>query len=238
MWSKSVRKNVSLQPLLLRAITFDDFLTLRFPVGEGEDIILPILKALKRQELDVNDEEFLKQYFREDELYRKRLKETHRESLLDDIVMKVLAALGHETKPVSGIVREAVDYGLTTRITKWFPDAKRTLLTLRKKGYKLGLISNTHWRFSIQSRNEFRRFFDVITLSYEHGYAKPHPSIFLDTLKKLRTNASECLHVGDDPVADIDGAKRVGMRTAFIRRRETKAEADIEIEQLSELTTL
>ena len=229
---------MSLQSLPLRAITFDDFLTLRFPVKEREDIILPILKALKRQELDVNDKEFLKQYFREDELYRKRLKDTHRESLLDDIVMKVLAALGHEPKPVGEMVREAVDYGLTTRKAKWFPDAKRTLLTLRKKGYKLGLISNTHWRLSIQSRNEFRRFFDVIALSYEHGYAKPHPSIFLDTLKKLRTNASECLHVGDDPVADIKGAKNVGMRTAFVKRKEVRTEADIEIKQLSELTKL
>ena len=108
VWSKSVGKNVSLQSLPLRAITFDDFLTLRFPVEEGEDIIFPILKALKRQELDVNDEEFLKQYFKENELYRKRLKETHRESLLDDIVMKVLAALGHEPKPLGGMVMEAV----------------------------------------------------------------------------------------------------------------------------------
>lgn len=238
MWSKSVGKSVSPKSLPLRAITFDDFLTLRFPVEEGEGIIFPILKALKRQKLDVNDEEFLKQYFREDELYRKRLKETHRESLLDDIVTKALVALGHERKSVSRIVREVVDYGLTTRKTRWFPDAKRTLLTLRKKGYRLALISNTHWRVLESVKKEFRKYFDVITLSYEHGYAKPHPSIFFDTLKKLRTNASECLHVGDDPVADIKGAKNVGMRTAFVKRKEVRTEADIEIKQLSELTKL
>jgi len=77
-----------------------------------------------------------------------------------------------------------------------------------------------------------------MTLSYEHGFAKPHPSIFVDTLKKLRTNASNCLHVGDDPIADIKGAKSIGMKTAFIKRREIETEADIEIKQLSELTTL
>jgi len=78
----------------------------------------------------------------------------------------------------------------------------------------------------------------VITLSYEHGYAKPHPSIFLDTLKKLRMNAGSCLHVGDDPISDIKGAGNVGMKTAFIKRRESKAQADMEIKQLIELTTL
>lgn len=238
VWSKSVGKNVSLQSLPLKAITFDDFYTLRYAVEEREDIIYPILKSLSRQGLDVAHGEFLKQYFGEDELYRKRLKETHRESLLDDIIVSALMVCGHEAEIVGGIVKQAVDYGFATRKTEWFSDAKRTLLTLRKKGYKLGLISNTHWRISESLRKEFKKFFDVITLSYEHGYAKPHQSIFLDTLKKLNTTANNSLHVGDDPIADIEGAKSVGMRTAFIRRRETKAEADIEIKQLIELTTL
>lgn len=222
----------------LNAVTFDDFNTLRYPVGQIEDIIYSILKALKGQGVEVADEGFLGEYFREDGLYRKKLKETLRESLLDDIVTNALIACGHEPKTVSEIVKEAVNHGLTTRKAEWFPDAKRTLLTLRKEGYRLGLISNTHWRISENLRKEFEMFFDVITLSYEHGFAKPHPSIFVDTLKKLRTNASNCLHVGDDPIADIKGAKSVGMKTAFIKRREMKTEADIEIKQLIELTTL
>lgn len=224
--------------LKVEAVTFDDFYTLRYPVGEKEDIVYPILKALKRQGLDVNDKEFLKQYFIADKLYRKRLKETLRESSLDDIVMSGLTTCGCEPKTVVRIVKEAVDYGLATRRAKWFPDAKRTLLTLQKKDYKLGLISNTHWRISENLRREFEKFFDVITLSYEHGYTKPHPSIFVAALKKLGTNANHCLHVGDDPTADIQGAKSVEMKTAFIKRREIKTDADIEIKRLIELTTL
>jgi HAD superfamily hydrolase (TIGR01549 family) len=223
--------------LKVEAVTFDDFCTLCYPAGEKEDIICPVLKALKRQGLDVNDE-FLKQYFRTDKLYRKRLKETLRESLLHDMVMSVLTACGYETKTVARIVKEALDYALATRRAEWFPDVKRTLLTLRKNGYKLGLISNTHWRISENLRNEFKKFFDVITLSYEHGYAKPHPSIFVATLGKLGTNANHCLHVGDDPAADIQGAKSAGMKTVFIKRREIKTVADIEIKGLIELTTL
>jgi len=223
--------------LKVEAVTFDDFYTLRYPVGKVEDIIYPVLRSLKSRGLNVDDKEFQKRYFAENELYLKRLKETSRESSLDDMVMKTLTACGYEPRTVGGIVREAVDHGLATRKARWFPEAKRTLITLRDRGYKLGLISNTHWRVLESLRKEFEKFFDIITLSYEHGYAKPHPSIFAATLKKLGVNPNRCLHVGDDPTADIRGAKNAGMKTAFIKRRETKTDADIEIKRLIELTT-
>jgi HAD superfamily hydrolase (TIGR01662 family) len=222
----------------VRSITLDDFFTLRYPIGEKEDIIYPILKALKKEGVSVDNEKFLRQYFREDATYRKKLTETLRESLLDEIVSSALMACGYESRSVTGIIGKAVDFGLATRRAKWFPNVKRTLVTLRKKGYKLGLISNTHWRISENSRKDFERFFDVITLSYEHGYAKPHPSIFVVTMRKLRTSANQCLHVGDDPIADIQGAKNVGMKTAFIKRKGARTESDIQIKRLEELTTL
>lgn len=214
------------------AVTFDDFNTLRYQVGEQEDIIYPVLRAMKTK-IKINEHEFLEAYFRADKTYRRTLKETLRESLLDDIVSDVLATLGLESN--EEIVRKAIDQGLATRKVCWYPDTIETLLVLRKRGYRLGLISNTHWRFLEDVRDEFDKYFSVITLSYEHGYAKPHPSIFLATLKKLGVSASLCLHVGDDPIADVQGAKEVGMRTAFIKRQKEEAYADAKIEQLSEL---
>jgi putative hydrolase of the HAD superfamily len=109
---------------------------------------------------------------------------------------------------------------------------------IKEKGYKLGLISNTHWHFSYNLKKEFEKYFDVITLSYEHGYVKPHPSIFFVTLNRLETKANQCLHVGDDPIANIQGAKSVGMKTAFINRKKVKTDADIEIKRVDELTAL
>ncbi len=216
------------------AVTFDDFNTLRYQVGEQEDIVYPILGAMKRSRIKIDENEFLEAYSKADKSYRKALKETLRESLLDDIVSSVLTAL--EVDFEREIIRKAVDKGLTTRKVCWYPDAIETLLALRKRGYKLGLISNTHWRLLENVRDEFNKYFHVITLSYEHGYAKPHPSIFLATLKKLGVSASRCLHVGDDPTADVQGAKEVGMGAAFIkRRRDEEADANIKIEQLGDL---
>jgi HAD superfamily hydrolase (TIGR01509 family) len=200
----------------VKAVTFDDFLTLRYPFGEIEDIIYPILRALKERGLFFNDQIFLKRYFIADRDYRICLKETLRESLLDDIVSSVLIACGCEPEAIAVAVNEAVDCGIKTRECRWYPHAKATLESLREKGYRLGLISNTHWRIPDSLRGEFGNLFDVVTLSYEHGYTKPHTSIFVVTLNELGVDADECLHVGDDPTSDIRGARDVGMKTAFI----------------------
>jgi HAD superfamily hydrolase (TIGR01509 family) len=221
----------------VKAVTFDDFLTLRYQTEQREDIIYPILAILKRR-LDVNEEQFLKHYFKENQLYQKRLRKTLRETLLDDIVASVLVTFGFDSETIHGIVEEAVNFGLATRKTRWFPNTRRTLTTLRSKGYRLGLISNTHWRFLPSLRKQFEGFFDVITLSYEHGYVKPHSSIFVTTLEKLKVNPNQSLHVGDDPIADIQGAKSIGMKTVFIKRKEVKTNADIEVKRIVELSTL
>jgi len=220
------------------AVTFDDFGTLRYSATKQEDIIYPIFRALSRRGISLAEETFLNQYFKMDALYRKKLRETSQESLLDDVIADVLESLGFKSKAHKNVIKESVDYGLSTRSVKWYPDALPVLSTLRKRGYKLGLISNTHWRLLDSLRTKMERIFDVVTVSYEHGYAKPHSSIFLATLKKLGVEANRCLHVGDDPVADVQGAKKVGMKTAFIKRTSLEADADIIIERLDKLLEL
>jgi putative hydrolase of the HAD superfamily len=57
-----------------------------------------------------------------------------------------------------------------------------------------------------------------IIVSKEVGVEKPEPEIFHIALERIGTDASESLFVGDHPVNDIDGARRVGMRTAWVKR--------------------
>jgi len=221
----------------ISAVTFDDFNTLRYSIKK-EDIIYPIFRALKKHGIKIEEKDFLRKYILADRVYRKSLCETFRESLLDNIIIDVLTSLGCESTGIQHTVTQAVNEALATQKAVWYPDALPVLSILRRKGYKLGLITNTHWRILDETKKEFEKYFDVITLSYEHGYAKPHPSIFLVTLRELRVNAGSCLHVGDDPIADIKGAKEVGMRTAFVKRGKIEAKADIQIKRLRELSLI
>ena len=56
-----------------------------------------------------------------------------------------------------------------------------------------------------------------IIVSGEVGYQKPDPRIFRDAMNAAGlTNPNSVVFVGDNPVADIDGAKRFGMKAAWI----------------------
>ena len=58
-----------------------------------------------------------------------------------------------------------------------------------------------------------------VIVSEEAGYAKPDPRIFRDALNAMGLSSPErVMFVGDNPVADIDGAKRFGMKAAWARR--------------------
>lgn len=176
----------------ISAVTFDDFHTLRYSRNK-KDIIYPIFKALRKYGVKVEKKDFLSEYFKADKAYRRHLQETFRESLLDNIITDVLISLGYKSPRLRLTVARAVNEGLVTRKTVWYQDSLPVLRTLRKRGYKLGLITNTHWRFTDETKKEFEKYFDVMMLSYEHGYVKPHPSIFLVTLGKVRSKCKKLL---------------------------------------------
>lgn len=54
--------------------------------------------------------------------------------------------------------------------------------------------------------------------SREHGAAKPDPSIFHAACARLGCAPGEVLHVGDHIEADVLGAARAGLRTAWVHR--------------------
>ena len=63
------------------------------------------------------------------------------------------------------------------------------------------------------------RLAPFVIVSQDVGYRKPDARIFRDALEATGLTAPEhAMFVGDNPAADIDGAKRFGMQTAWIRR--------------------
>ena len=54
--------------------------------------------------------------------------------------------------------------------------------------------------------------FKVLTFSDECGIRKPDPEIFRLTLRQLGVSPEDAVHVGDDPILDVEGARDAGMR--------------------------
>ncbi|MFQ5839207.1 MAG: HAD family hydrolase [Candidatus Methylomirabilales bacterium] len=94
--------------------------------------------------------------------------------------------------------------------------AKELLATLKARGYHLGVISNTGrvpgamLRLILQ-RHEVLEYFDVLTFSDTLGLRKPVADLFTHTLERLGTEPRAALHIGDDPAADVQGARSIGM---------------------------
>ncbi|MEM3363986.1 MAG: HAD-IA family hydrolase [Candidatus Micrarchaeia archaeon] len=104
-----------------------------------------------------------------------------------------------------------------------YPGVKETLSKLKRKGLKLGLVSdaprNKVWdRLIIAGLEDF---FDVVVSHSDTLQFKPHPSSFQLALKKLGLPPVHVLFVGDDPSRDIKGAMSLGMKTALAKYGET-----------------
>lgn len=125
-----------------------------------------------------------------------------------------------------------------------FPDARPTLLELRRRGFLLGIVTNRAFggdRFRADLRAAGLDIgWDVEAVSVEIGYVKPHPAIFRWALDRLHIQPTEALMVGDSLADDIDGARRVGIAAAW-RRGQPDAIGvvpDFEFDEVAELLSL
>jgi putative hydrolase of the HAD superfamily len=64
----------------------------------------------------------------------------------------------------------------------------------------------------VLAQSKLLPLFQVLTFSDECGIRKPAPAIFRRTLEALGVPPEDAVHVGDDPVLDVEGARDAGMR--------------------------
>ena len=61
-------------------------------------------------------------------------------------------------------------------------------------------------------------WFERSIAAREVGVLKPHPAVFHKVIEATDLQPHEVLYVGDDPLADIEGARQAGMRAVWINR--------------------
>ena len=106
-------------------------------------------------------------------------------------------------------------YAARNRI-EFFPDA---IAALDRLAARLPIAALTNGNADL-ARIGIADRFSVFVAAREAGHAKPDAPIFHATCAQLGLAPHQVLHVGDDPLLDIAGAARAGLRTCWINRRD------------------
>ncbi|WP_189389854.1 HAD family hydrolase [Bacterioplanes sanyensis] len=106
------------------------------------------------------------------------------------------------------------------RANETFVDVEHLLQQLKERSFRLGLLSNATgpgdiFQQDLESRG-LAQYYDAVVWSCDIGYRKPYHAAFNIALQKLQANAATTLMVGDSEIADIQGARQLGMDTALV----------------------
>jgi len=99
---------------------------------------------------------------------------------------------------------------------KLYKNVVETLTTLRKSGYKLALLSD----FPPEKKLEYlgiSGIWDAMLCSERCGAIKPHLLPFVELASAMALPCEKILYVGNSHPYDVSGAKRAGMKTAWIK---------------------
>lgn len=115
--------------------------------------------------------------------------------------------------------------------------------TLRAKGLRLGIITNSVWPAALLRQlleaSGLAGYFQTVVSSADVGFRKPSPAIFDAALKQMDASASESAYVGDRRKEDVVGAQQAGLRCILLKPQNAPddpgPEPDAVIHSLAEL---
>jgi putative hydrolase of the HAD superfamily len=121
------------------------------------------------------------------------------------------------------IIREAYAQALLDFRPAFVDGAPELLASLKDKGYRIGLISNTGRTPGatvklVLGDYDLLKYFDRTTFSNEVGYIKPNRRIFERALDGLDASPACTVHVGDSMLLDVYGARAAGMRSILFNK--------------------
>ena len=151
----------------------------------------------------------------------------------------ILARLGvpdSERRRVVGAI--CAEHGRANLWSRGAEDAPETLEALRRRGYRLAVVSNADGRVrALLETAGLAEYFEFVVDSSEVGVEKPDPRIFHAATGRLELPPSACAYVGDIYEIDILGARAAGLEAILIGNGEAP-DGIARISTLSELLGL
>lgn len=218
---------------MIKAITFDldntliDFMKMKKSSSNAA------AKAMVKAGLDMP----VKQA--EKELFDEYIKDIEGDHAFQDFLKK-------HNQLFDKILAAALNAYLTTKykFMKPYPKVKETLNKLKKKGLKLGIVTDAPRLKAFQRLDALglTDYFDVVIGFEDTHKLKPNTLPFKKALKLLKSKPEETLHVGDWMERDVLGAKKAGMKTAWSKYGNNnigkKVKADYELEKFEDIINI
>lgn len=143
-------------------------------------------------------------------------------------------ALGLPSKPF--IIDKLIGLWNKNRLlAKLYPETMDVIAALKKKKYKLAIVSNTDSLIQqVIERLELDKYFDEMFLSYETELLKTEKELMEIILKKMKAKKEDVVMVGDSVETDMVCAENAGIKGILVDRKGTR-EYKIKIKDLTEL---
>ena len=154
--------------------------------------------------------------------------------------LQLAKEIGYSLPKKKQFIEDAFHFYFTERNKiELYDDVLPTLITL-KRDYRLAAVTNGNADII---KVGLGHLFEFCWSAAHAGQQKPHPIVFTSLLDKYRLKPDELIHIGDDPITDIQGAQQLGIRAIWLNRNhnpwpeELKAPF-LEINQLKQLPVI
>ena len=166
-------------------------------------------------------EEFSRRLSRRAKAYKKWAEDTHIELSESDLWTQWMLPdfPVDQIKPMAIQLNQLYREALGLRVI--FPESREVVLELFRRGYRLGLVSNTTSSVEVPAllkELEITGCFETVVLSTVVGRRKPDPAILLDAAQRMGIEPEHCAYIGDRIDRDVAAARQAGFSKAIILR--------------------
>ncbi len=229
-----------LRPGDVKAVVFDAYGTV---INFTEpDFIATMAEICADQSLDTDAGEVWRRFLRASYLMRS---EHHHDPVYqryDEAWARQFERVFKQLRLDGDVWRASLHFKAALADAPAFDDARPAIEAIGRH-YKVALLSNADDDFltSCLHRNDLH--FKHVLSSEGARAIKPNPAIFLMMARRLRLPPQDILYAGDNPIPDVLGPARAGMRTAWVNRGGYRKPRgipfpDVRVKSLSELVSM
>lgn len=153
---------------------------------------------------------------------------------------KLIEALAGKTDPQLTLKAEQIYWRTFLDTMKLRQGSIEFLRLARRNGNQIVIVTNLTAQIQLQKliKLQLDPYVDFLVTSEEAGQEKPAPAIFKLALEKVGRQPHEVCYIGDDELADIDGAQKLGIKAYYLHGQKPKKTSTTWVKDFSQLSSL